>query len=364
MGTFDVKRAETERRYRLSRRRLLGSVAVATGLVGCSESIDEPSGDEQGRDDEIYGDDAGDGADGDPGDGDGESGDGDGELVDGDDETNGEEGVRDADGGDGGAESDDSQIDHERYSIMEGSEYETTVHVLTAPEEGPTAFVLGGVHGNEVGGIEAAHVATEYEPERGRLVVIPETNRPAVEEETRSGPDGDLNRQFPPEGPTTELAEAVWGVIEAHDPDYLIDMHTSYGIFCTDEGAVGQAVFPAPVGEAPEIATAAVEHVNETYVEPAIEEWLPEEYEIQAVLAGEGKVVSGEATQTMLVAAAARERDVESWITEVTYRDLDLEQQVYLHDRITTTLLAIAGIEVASPLDDVTNRLHQDRTGH
>lgn len=242
-----------------------------------------------------------------------------------------------------------AETERETYPLMEGTEYETTVHVLTAGE-GPTGMVLGGVHGNEVGGIEAARVATEYELSGGQLVVIPETNAPAVEEETRHGPDGDLNRQFPVgEEPTTEIARGLWAEIEAHDPDCLIDMHTSRGILGVDEGAVGQAVFPSPAEGASEDAATAADYMNSEVMAEFLEE--NPEYAFRAGAVEDQDVEQSDEVGRMLAMKAGSDLGTKGWITEVTYKGLDLDQQTFLHDRLAVRLLAENGIEVESPLD-------------
>ncbi|MEM4781929.1 MAG: succinylglutamate desuccinylase/aspartoacylase family protein [Halalkalicoccus sp.] len=260
-------------------------------------------------------------------------------------------GCTDAGDGIAGESGDEEPVETERetHPLLEGTEYETTVHVLTAGE-GPTGMVLGGVHGNEIGGIEAARIATEYELSCGRLVVIPETNRPAVEEGTRHGPDGDLNRQFPiGEEPTTELARALWAEIESVEPDCLIDMHTSRGIIGVDPGAVGQMIFPSPVEGASEDAAAVAEYVNDEVMAEFIEE--NPEYAFRSGEVSEVEIEQSDEVGLMLTMKAGADLGIPSWITEVTYNGLDVDQQTFLHDRLTTRLLAINGIGVESPLD-------------
>lgn len=241
------------------------------------------------------------------------------------------------------------------YAIMADTRYETTVHVLDSGA-GPTGMVFGGVHGNETGGIEAARLATDYELSAGRLVVIPEANKPAVENEGREGPNGDLNRQFPVGGePTTELARAIWAEIESYDPDGLIDMHTSRGILGVDEGAVGQAIFPSPAEGASEDGRRAAEYANEDVIGEFLDS-NPEYAFRSGAVEGEGVEQSDEVDQ-MAVMKAGEDLGTEGWITEVTYKGFDLDQQVYIHDRLTTWLLAENGIEVESPLDGRSLRL-------
>lgn len=239
--------------------------------------------------------------------------------------------------------------ERETHPLMEGTDYETTVHVITAGD-GPTGMILGGVHGNETGGIEGAHVATEYDPSGGRLVVIPETNKPAVENQGRTGPDGDLNRQFPVgEEPTTEVARAVWAEIEEYDPDCLIDMHTSRGILGVDEGAVGQTIFPSPAEGASADAATAAEYMNDEVMAEYLEE--NPDYAFRSGRVEEEDIDQSDEAGLMAVMKAGADLGTKGWITEVTYKGLSLDQQAFLHDRLATRLLTENDLTVESPLD-------------
>lgn len=265
------------------------------------------------------------------------------------------------DGGDESDESDAYETERERYTIMEGTEYETAVHVLTASEEGPTAFALGGMHGDERAGIEAAHVATEYGLDRGKLVLMPEANKPAVEANERHGPEGDFNRKFPiGEQPEIDAARAIWGEIREHDPDLLIDMHSSrgvYGVHGDEKSGVGQAIFPNDVDDSRAQAEDAADYINREVLAPRLEDDLPE-YDF--VVPDPDEEEEHPSVHLMLVHKAGADLDLKGWITEVTYRGLDLDEQVYQHDRLTRHLLAQNGIETISPLDDVDNPLLSD----
>lgn len=173
-----------------------------------------------------------------------------------------------ASGGDGGAKgaASDAGVDRSSHVIMEGTAFETEVYVRDSPEPGPTAFVLAGQHGNERAGWEAAERLLDGDPEAGKLVVIPRADQTAIEAEAREGDAGDLNRHWPTgEEPTSEIARAIWAEVERHDPDVVLDLQSSSGIYGQAGDGVGQAVFPTPSGR--ELATAATERFNEAYIE-------------------------------------------------------------------------------------------------
>ncbi|SEE69459.1 succinylglutamate desuccinylase/aspartoacylase family protein [Jiangella alba] len=107
------------------------------------------------------------------------------------------------------------------------------VHELDSGASGPTVVILGGVHGNEVGGILAAARLTRLPlPLRaGRVRVVPVTHEAAYEADSRVGPGDGLNlaRVFPGAagGSATErLAHLVTEQL-LRTADVLVDLHTS-----------------------------------------------------------------------------------------------------------------------------------------
>lgn len=143
----------------------------------------------------------------------------------------------------------------ETETILPGTRHETPLYVIDAPASGPTAMVVGGIHGEERNGIEAAREAASWYPDAGRLVVIPEANRVAIETDRRNGVGGDLNRQFPPgKSPETELARGLWAAISRHPPDVFLDLHYSLGIYGVHPRYVGQAIFHSPSARGEELA--------------------------------------------------------------------------------------------------------------
>lgn len=156
------------------------------------------------------------------------------------------------------------------FDVLPATEHETAVHVRTAAADGPTVVVVGGVHGDEVAGYEAAAEVADVAIERGRLVTIPRANAAAVERGTRTAADGvDLNRQFPVGGtPRTELARALWDVVTRYDADVFVDLHESKGVYDgTDAGGVGQAIFHSRDDAARADAREAAAHLNRNYVD-------------------------------------------------------------------------------------------------
>jgi hypothetical protein len=160
-------------------------------------------------------------------------------------------------------------ISTDTYKIREGTEDETEVVVIDSGTSGPTAVVVGGMHGNEPAGYKAAAKMRDWSIDEGKLVLIPRSNPTAIEDDTYTNDNGNLNRQFPPgEEPKTPLARAIWGVITDHDADVVFNLHSSKGIYKEDVGpdGVGQAIYPTTIDDAAQNATSAAEYMNENYL--------------------------------------------------------------------------------------------------
>ncbi|WP_129116865.1 succinylglutamate desuccinylase/aspartoacylase family protein [Halegenticoccus tardaugens] len=220
-----------------------------------------------------------------------------------------------------------------REKILDGTRHETEVVVVDAPEPGPTAMVFGGVHGNERSGYLAAADVAEWSFEAGTLVAVPEANRVAIERDERHGVGGDLNRQFPPgEEPTTELARALWGTVERHDPDVVFDLHWARGIYGTHRGQVGQAVFPTDVGDAVAYADAAIGHLNDERVP-----WAMPFHRFQR-----GNVIDGDAP--LLVHKVAGDLGRAGYIIEATTFLLDVRTRIRWTKLLVSALLTQHGL--------------------
>ncbi|ODT07325.1 MAG: succinylglutamate desuccinylase [Mesorhizobium sp. SCN 65-20] len=99
--------------------------------------------------------------------------------------------------------------------------------------EGPTALLIAGNHGDEYEGqVALAKLARQVKPGdvRGRIVILPALNYPAVAAGRRVSPldEGNLNRLFPgaPDGgPTQMIAHFVHSVLLGM-ADLVIDLHS------------------------------------------------------------------------------------------------------------------------------------------
>src|SRR6188472_1603250 len=104
--------------------------------------------------------------------------------------------------------------------------------VTVANGDGPTAIVLGGVHGDEPEGqVAALHLARDLQPEQvnGRVIVIPCVSMDASRAYTRLWPSGaNMNRSFPgsPTGPADEQLAHFLSTQLFPRSDVVVDIHS------------------------------------------------------------------------------------------------------------------------------------------
>ena len=151
-----------------------------------------------------------------------------------------------------------------------GTTFATPVHIISSHEPGPTVLIIGGMHGNEPAGAEAASAIAHWTIERGRLIVIPRANIPALDAKTRripglDGDEGDLNRHFPvkPEADIrSEHAGDLWSLIEEKRPDWVIDLHEGYDFRELNPDSVGSTIISCDEPEAIAASALMLEAVN------------------------------------------------------------------------------------------------------
>lgn len=162
--------------------------------------------------------------------------------------------------------------------IAAGTKWTTTAWVFDSGIAGPTALVLGGVHGNEPAGYRAARQISGWHIAKGRLVVVPRANNLGLLKGTRRMPGlpkkrGDLNRQFPTKARTTPvgvLATALWSFVTRLRPDVVLDLHEGYDFARRNPKSVGSSVIGAEHPGAGAIAKAAQAAVNAEVEAPGL----------------------------------------------------------------------------------------------
>lgn len=118
----------------------------------------------------------------------------------------------------------------ESYS---GMSLRIPVVVWRGSEEGPTGFLTGAIHGDELNGtgtIREILVNPPFDLLRGTLILVPVVNTPGFERHSRYMPDRrDLNRSFPGRESgslTSRLAHVVFREVVLRS-DFGIDLHSA-----------------------------------------------------------------------------------------------------------------------------------------
>ncbi len=140
--------------------------------------------------------------------------------------------------------------ERETFLLLEGTRWETPCFVHDTGRDGPTVLIVGGIHGNEPAGATAAEQIRHWPLTRGKLLVVPRANVPGLRANRRFLPQAarplrDLNRNFPrtaEEAPRGEPAGALWKLLVAEQPDWLLDLHEGYDFHLVNSDSVGSTV--------------------------------------------------------------------------------------------------------------------------
>lgn len=119
----------------------------------------------------------------------------------------------------------------ERLVFLAGTPHELEVYRIKGRLNGPTAMILGGIHGDEPGAYLSADLYADLTLKRGQLIVIPRANFKSIIHNHR-GTDGDMNRKFAlleaddPEAQVVAILKSLMA-----ESDLLLTMHDGSGFY-------------------------------------------------------------------------------------------------------------------------------------
>lgn len=214
--------------------------------------------------------------------------------------------------------------------LAEGSVRQTRYYVIDSNRPGPLVMIVGGIHGNEPAGARAAEQIRAWQIDKGRLIVLPRANVPALTKRTRLTPDtpkelGNLNRNFPQtagESPKCDLSKAIWSVVRAERPDWLLDLHEGYDFTQINGKSVGSSLIAAKTPEVTAQARRMLDAVNETIEDP------------NRKLVLKGPPVAGS-----MARSASEILEVKAMILETTYKDQPISLRTRQHRIMVHRLL-------------------------
>ena len=241
------------------------------------------------------------------------------------------------------------------YKIREGTPDETEVVIIDSGSPGPTAVIVGGMHGNEPAGYKAPQKMRNWSIDEGKLVLIPKSDPVAIKRDTYSNDRGNLNRQFPPgKDPKTPLARAIWKVITDHDADLVFNLHSSKGIYKSDVGpdGVGQAIYPTTADGAKEDATKAAAYMNRNYLGDSRADY----YRFKR-----GNMIRG--TRPLLIHKVDADLHIPGFIVETTRYKTDLDTRINWTLHIVQYILSRHSIDRVSGETPNNNSSGEDSSG-
>ncbi|MBG87444.1 MAG: hypothetical protein CMO80_11155 [Verrucomicrobiales bacterium] len=239
--------------------------------------------------------------------------------------------------------------------IGKGTEWESKVHVRDSGIPGPTVMMIGGIHGNEPAGAQAAEQIRHWPLAKGKFIAIPRANVAALGKRIRYIPEApenqrDLNRNFPGEqlddGTRGKLAAALWMQVLKHKPDWLFDLHEGYQFHGSHqpkpgrEKSVGSSII-YDRGELDPLVNRMLAAANKTVTNP----------KRKFVSIGRGPKRTG------LVSAAIRFLNIKGMILETTYQYQRLPIRTRQHRAMMNVALQHVGlidrdcVDVMAPTD-------------
>lgn len=165
-------------------------------------------------------------------------------------------------------------------TLSPGTPWETPCYTVDSMLEGPTVLLVGGLHGDEVAGYRAAEQIRRWPIARGRLVVVPRANVPAIQAGTRLTPEGlveealrNANRGFPsaakPEDPISPPCAAIWALTQRLQPDWVVDLHEGFDYRASNPDSAGSSIISVRDPETDLLVESALAAVNAGIADPA-----------------------------------------------------------------------------------------------
>ena len=116
------------------------------------------------------------------------------------------------------------------YKLLDGTSLENEVTVIKGAQDGPTVYVIAGIHGNEEAAWRSGELLERITIKAGTLYILAPANRWGAysEPQSRYISGKDPNRAFPgdPDGTDAQkYAYAVYNDVKKKNPDFVFDLH-------------------------------------------------------------------------------------------------------------------------------------------
>ncbi len=115
---------------------------------------------------------------------------------------------------------------------------------IKGEKPGKKILIIGGIHGNEIGGYKSADILRNLKIKNGEILLIPRINFTAILANVR-GYNGDMNQKFKYISLKDKdyiIVTKLKKIIKKFQPDLLLSLHDGYGFVSKNKNAWGQAI--------------------------------------------------------------------------------------------------------------------------
>lgn len=167
----------------------------------------------------------------------------------------------------GPAQADAAAATQNKVVLASGKVSATELYIIDSGKPGPVVMIVGGIHGNEKAGAQAASKFTSIKIKKGKLLVLPQANKRALAANKRTAPGGnDFNRSFPltsKGSPDTYIAKDIYKVVKNYKVDWLMDMHEGFDYYKNPKtDSVGQSLIHYPSAKMTAMAKKIINTLN------------------------------------------------------------------------------------------------------
>jgi predicted deacylase len=221
--------------------------------------------------------------------------------------------------------------------IGAGTELLTDCHVVDSGHEGDVVLVLAGIHGDEPAPPVAAERIAQWSVARGRLLVVPTVNPPALRAGTRHIPGAvpiDLNRQFPGGGrtePADGMARDIWSLLSRERVTWVLDLHEGWDFHRINRKSVGSSVTYVPQVPSAEASLAMARFVLDAINGAEA----PPRHPFELISPGPSRSVAR---------AVSEQQALRSLVIETTKIGQPIDERVAQHERAVREVLSRLGM--------------------
>lgn len=165
------------------------------------------------------------------------------------------------------AQAEAASATRQKITLASGYVSATELYIIDSGKPGPMVMIVGGVHGNEKAGYQAAGQYSNLQIKKGKLLVLPQANKRAVNANRRTAVGGsDLNRSFPQSSKgnaSTNIARDIYKTVKDYKVDWLMDMHEGFDYYKNPKtSSVGQTLIYYPSTAMTPMARQIVNNLN------------------------------------------------------------------------------------------------------